>query len=78
MSFLCLLHQLIKYHQAINIIECREFRNLLLLMREDLKEKDIPHRTKIRESIIKSWESWFRTLKTELSVRLISTKSPTN
>ncbi|KIM92280.1 hypothetical protein PILCRDRAFT_48903, partial [Piloderma croceum F 1598] len=28
--------------QSINVVECREFRNLLLLLREDLQDKDIP------------------------------------
>jgi hypothetical protein len=38
--------------QSLNIIECKEFRKLLLLLRQDLKDSDIPHRTKIRESVI--------------------------
>ncbi|KIM78715.1 hypothetical protein PILCRDRAFT_56284, partial [Piloderma croceum F 1598] len=55
--------------QSINVIECREFRDLLLLLRADIQDKDIPHRTKIREAIIKAWESWFQNLKEELTVR---------
>jgi len=54
--------------QSMNIVECREFRNLLLLLREDLQDKDIPHRTKIRESIITAWKLWFLGLKSELAV----------
>jgi hypothetical protein len=54
--------------QSINVVECREFRDLLLLLREDLQDKDIPHRTKIRESIITAWKSWFLGLKSELAV----------
>ena len=57
--------------KSINVMECPEFCSLLLLMRSDLSEKDIPHRTKLRESIIKMWEAWFQTLKTDLSVCLI-------
>jgi len=49
-------------------MECREFRNLLLLLRQDLEEKDIPHRTKLREAIITAWKSWFITLKSDLAV----------
>lgn len=51
-------------------MECREFRNLLLLLREDLEEKDIPHRTKLREAIITAWQSWFTGLKRELAVSI--------
>jgi hypothetical protein len=54
--------------QSINVIECPEFRDLLLLLRQDLRDKDIPRRTKLRESIVQAWEAWFRTLRQELSV----------
>jgi hypothetical protein len=60
------------YHhdQSINVVECREFRDLLLLLRESLKETDIPHRTKLREEIIKAWKGWFQILKDDLEVRI--------
>ena len=51
-------------------MECCEFCDLLLLLREDLEEKDIPHRTKLREAIITAWRTWFAELKLELIVRL--------
>jgi len=53
--------------QSINVIECREFRDLLLLLRSDLQDKDIPHRTKLREAIIETWESHFKALRLELA-----------
>lgn len=53
------------------VIECPEFRKLLLLLREDLQDKDIPHRTKIRESIIKAWQTYFARLKADLAVRTL-------
>jgi hypothetical protein len=56
--------------QSINVVECREFRDLLLLLRQDLGDKDIPHRTKIREAIITAWKSWFIGLKRELAVSI--------
>jgi hypothetical protein len=49
-------------------VERVEFRDLLLMMKPDLADKDIPHRSKLRESIITAWESWFRILKKDLSV----------
>jgi hypothetical protein len=53
--------------QSINVIECREFRDLLLLLRSDLQDRDIPHRTKLRETIIEAWESHFKALKLDLA-----------
>jgi hypothetical protein len=53
--------------QSINVIECREFRDLLLLLRSDLKDKDIPHRTKLREAIIETWDCHFKALRLELA-----------
>jgi hypothetical protein len=54
--------------QSINIMECHEFRDLLLLLREDLEEKDIPHHTKLHEAIITAWQMWFVGLKQDLAV----------
>jgi hypothetical protein len=51
-------------------MECREFRDLLLLLRGDMQDKDIPHRTKVRESVITAWKNWFTILKGELAVRM--------
>jgi hypothetical protein len=59
--------------QSLNIVECREFCDLLRLLREDLREQDIPHRTKIREAIILAWKDYFVRLKRELAVSAIFT-----
>jgi hypothetical protein len=55
--------------QSINVIENREFRDLLLLLREDLKDSDIPHRTKVRQAIVEAWVIYINALKAELAVR---------
>ena len=54
--------------KSIGVIECREFCDLILLLCQDLQDKDIPHHTKLRESIIKAWEVWFKKLKEDLAV----------
>jgi hypothetical protein len=59
---------MLTFPKALNIIECREFRDLLLLLRKELKESMIPHRTRLRELIIQSWKRYFQTLKQDLSV----------
>lgn len=56
--------------QSIRVVNCPEFRDLLLLLREDLQDNAIPHRTKLRESIIKTWRLWFDILKKDLAVRI--------
>lgn len=50
------------------MVEGREFRDLLLLCREELHDKDIPHRTTIRASIIKTWKTNFDALRKEMHV----------
>ena len=57
--------------QSINIVKCPEFHSLLLLLQEDLQEKDIPHCTKLCEAIIMAWEVWFKTLKGDLAIHSI-------
>ena len=59
------------------MIECPKFRSLLLLLRPDLAEKNIPHRTRLRESIIEAWKTWFESLKIELSVCFFLLSYPT-
>jgi hypothetical protein len=51
-------------------MECPEFRRLLLLLRGDLQDKDIPHRMKIREAIVTAWKTWFTSLKRDFTVSL--------
>ena len=57
--------------QSLNIIECKEFRRLLLFLREDLQDKDIPHRTKIKTDIIQAWKDYFIVLKQDLAVCIL-------
>lgn len=54
--------------QALNVVESREFRNLLALFRETFRPEDLPHHTKVRSAIIEMWQSWFSQLKDQLKV----------
>ncbi|KIK25338.1 hypothetical protein PISMIDRAFT_9694 [Pisolithus microcarpus 441] len=56
--------------QSINVIECPEFRHLILLLHQDLQETDIPHRTKLHELILEAWRDYFRILKQDLAKAL--------
>ncbi|KZP21834.1 hypothetical protein FIBSPDRAFT_663987, partial [Athelia psychrophila] len=42
--------------QAINVIENPRLRAIFLMLRKELREEDIPHRTTIRARIIQVWE----------------------
>jgi hypothetical protein len=50
------------------VVEGREFRNLLLFLREGLEDKDIPHRTQIRTAIMRHFKEYYNVLKEELAV----------
>ncbi|KAJ7576100.1 hypothetical protein C8J56DRAFT_800748 [Mycena floridula] len=54
--------------QSLNVIECPEFRQLLLFMREKLEDHDIPHRTHLRKLIIDTWLTYFAKLQADLAV----------
>lgn len=53
-------------------MDCPEFRLLLFLLRSDLKESAIPHRTKLRELVIESWREEFQVLKDDLAVLFLT------
>jgi hypothetical protein len=63
--------------QLLYIIESHKFHDLLIFMREGLKEDDIPHLTRLREAVIEAWHRWFSILRTKLSVSLDMHALPT-
>jgi hypothetical protein len=67
-SHLFMFIMLIFASKSLNIVECHEFRQLLLLLRHDLKEELIPHRTKVRELVIQAWRQHFQILRRDLAV----------
>ncbi|PCH40576.1 hypothetical protein WOLCODRAFT_67316, partial [Wolfiporia cocos MD-104 SS10] len=52
--------------QAINAIECAELRAIFLMLREDLRDTDIPHRTTVRERVCAMWAEHLTNLEKEL------------
>jgi hypothetical protein len=54
--------------KSIRVVECREFRDLLLLLRSDLKDHMIPHRVKVWEMIIETWRRYFVKLRHDINV----------
>ncbi|KAJ2921202.1 hypothetical protein H1R20_g15892, partial [Candolleomyces eurysporus] len=52
--------------QSINVIESVFFRRLLLLLRKELRDEDIPHRTFVRNHIRRRWDIYMDELRGEL------------
>jgi hypothetical protein len=48
---------------------------LFLLLREELKDEDIPHRTTIRNHIFQVWDRHLEQLENEMQVRVMKTIS---
>ncbi len=59
--------QLVPNCKALNIVECPEFRQLLLLLCNDLQDSQIPHRTKLRELVLQAWSQYFQALRRDLA-----------
>jgi hypothetical protein len=72
---LCLFLTL-TYLKVIRVVECPEFRQLCMVLRESLVDADIPHRDKVRESVICRWKEAFGVLKGQLSVSLCAFHVP--
>lgn len=62
------LQLLAHFSQSINVVECKEFRRLLLFLREGLCDTDVPHRTSVRNKIIETFKQYLVSLKKELGV----------
>jgi hypothetical protein len=62
------LHAYTCVFESLNLIECPEFRSLLMYMRSDLREVTILRRTKLRELVVQVWRDYFQTLRRELAV----------
>ena len=52
-------------------MDTKEFRSLLLLLRETLEEKDIPHRTTMTKRILKLHEEQTKYLSNQMLVSLL-------
>jgi len=56
--------------KSLNIIECPEFRRLLLHLQTDITDTMIPHRTKLHKLVIQAWGAHFQVLCRNLAVHL--------
>lgn len=54
--------------QALSLVEKPAFRAVLLTLRQELKDSDIPLRGTIRKAILKRWEEAFEAIVKDMSV----------
>jgi hypothetical protein len=54
--------------KSVNVVETQELRDLLLYLNVDLKDSDIPHRTKITQVIFESYHREWKKIVAELRV----------
>lgn len=57
--------------KALHVIECPEFRQLLVLLQGGI-ESLIPRRTKLHKLVLQAWKQYFQTLHNDLNVRPIT------
>ncbi|KAK6969568.1 hypothetical protein R3P38DRAFT_2814139 [Favolaschia claudopus] len=57
--------------QSINVIENEKLRNIFLMLRSELKDSDIPHRTKIRKRVMEIWDDHLDHLQDEMAVSFL-------
>jgi len=61
---------MLKQFQSLRVVECPEFRQIILLTNSNIRDEDIPRRTKVREAVLEAWVNWFQKFKKELQVSL--------
>ncbi|TFK17888.1 hypothetical protein FA15DRAFT_604255, partial [Coprinopsis marcescibilis] len=54
--------------QSLNVIESQYLREIFLMLRSELKDKDIPHRSQIRDRVIETWGAHVEHLKGHIKV----------
>ena len=54
--------------QSINIVESPRLKKIFLLLREELKESDIPSRTTMRNRIEQVYDEYMKELEGEMAV----------
>jgi hypothetical protein len=63
------MHRKFTVLQSMNVVESPQLRAIFLMLRSELRESDIPHRTLIRERILQVWDEHLDLLEAEMAVR---------
>jgi hypothetical protein len=59
------------FRKSLNIVESPHLRRIFMLLRKDLKDSDIPHRTAIRTQIKEIWDEYLNGLEDDLKVYIM-------
>ncbi|KAJ7884910.1 hypothetical protein B0H13DRAFT_2343481 [Mycena leptocephala] len=59
----------IAYFQSINVVENEQLRAIVLMLRAELKDSGILHRSKIRSRIMEVWDDHLNTLQHEMATQ---------
>lgn len=54
--------------QSLNVVESPHLRAIFLMLREELRDEDIPRRTHIRQRVSEVWEEHNSDLEDEMKV----------
>ncbi|KAK0184537.1 ribonuclease H-like domain-containing protein [Armillaria mellea] len=57
--------------QSINVIESPHLHSIFLMLREELKDSDIPHRTSLQARILEMWDKYVNELASELKASVL-------
>ena len=57
------------FYQSLNVIESPELRKIFLMLRHELRDTDIPHRSTLRTHILEALEDHLLTLEGQMKVR---------
>ena len=58
----------LKLPQSLNVVESPELRSLFRMLREELRESDIPGRTHIRTRVAAIWDEHIAKLERDMTV----------
>ncbi|KAJ6616803.1 hypothetical protein B0H10DRAFT_2190322 [Mycena sp. CBHHK59/15] len=61
---------------SLNVVKNAQLRAIFLMLRAELKDSDIPHRTKIRKWIMDIWDEHLNTLQREMAHRYLPKHYP--
>ena len=65
--YLCFL---LSNYKSLSVVDCPEFRRLLLLLQSELLDSQILHQTKLHDLLLQAWAQYFKGLRRDLAACL--------
>ena len=57
------------FFQSLNVVESPELRRIFLMLREELCDSDIPHRSRMRDCVMEVYKEHLAMLESDMEVR---------